>query len=327
MGRRAGMAALAVALAAGGLVSVSGSLRSTPGVERAEAPVGGDAAGSPGRSADDDGGDRDGGSRALTPPDVALGVINHGRRDLPLVALTFDSNLTMSMIRELDHHTVASFDNAAVIDELDSLNVPATFFLAGLWMERYPVEVRRLAADPRFELASHSYSHIGFAPHCFGLGLLPVGKMADDVRHSEQLLHAATPAPTSYFRFPGTCATAAAIAAIRPTGVTIIGDDVASGDAFGRSVRAIVANVLDHTRDGSIVVLHITGGNTAPLTALALPAIVTGLRARGFQLVRLSTLLAACPAGGCPQTNDGPPLLAVRHGPGRGVSRHAHIRT
>ena len=247
-------------------------------------------------------------------------IINHGRRDLPMVALTFDSNLTASMISELDRHTVASFDNSAVIDELQSLDVPATFFLAGLWMERYPDEVRRLAADSRFELASHSYSHRAFVAHCFGLGVLPLDQMAADVTKSEQLLHDVTPAPTSYFRFPGTCASAAAVDAIRPTGVTIIGYDVASGDAFGHSVAAIVKNVVDGAKDGSIVVLHITGGNTAPLTAKALPAIVAGLRAKGFNLVRLSTLLAACPAGGCPQERIVPVANSgarTRRSPGR----------
>jgi len=54
-----------------------------------------------------------------------------------------------------------------------------------------------------------------------------------------------------------------------------------------------VTHTLAQTRAGSIVVMHITGGNTAPLTARALPAIVAGLRARGLRLVRLSTMLAA----------------------------------
>jgi hypothetical protein len=40
------------------------------------------------------------------------------------VALTFDSNLTDYMIRELDSGTVASFYNAAVVDELDQNAVP-----------------------------------------------------------------------------------------------------------------------------------------------------------------------------------------------------------
>jgi peptidoglycan/xylan/chitin deacetylase (PgdA/CDA1 family) len=48
--------------------------------------------------------------------------------------------------------------------------------------------------------------------------------------------------------------------------------------------------VLDHAHNGGIVVLHITEAN-APRTADALPAIISGLRTRGYQLVNLSDLL------------------------------------
>ena len=224
-------------------------------------------------------------------PDGVPIPVSNGPRDRPEVALTFDSNLTDAMEAELDDHRVASFDNRAVIDELDALAVPATVFLAGKWMERYPDETRRLAADPLFELASHSYSHRAFHTPCYHLAKLPEAEMAADVARSERLLRAFTDHPTPYFRFPGGCYDEAALRAVAPTGVTVIQYDVASGDAFGRSVGAIVAQVLGSASNGSIVVMHITGGNTAPLTARALPAVVAGLRARGFQLVKLSTLL------------------------------------
>ena len=76
-------------------------------------------------------------------------------------------------------------------------------------------------------------------------------------------------------------------------GVEVIHFDVASGVAFGHSVPAIVDRVLGSVRNGSIVVMHITDGDTAPLTASALPPIVEELRARGYELVRVSTLLSA----------------------------------
>lgn len=225
---------------------------------------------------------------ALPGPPV---VIDHGPTDRRAVALTFDSNLTDGMIRELDEGKVASFDNVAVIDELDALHVPATFFLAGMWMERYPDTTARLAADPLFELGSHSYSHRAFHTPCYGLGGLPVDEMAGDVVHSEEVLRRFTDHPTPYFRFPGDCHDRTALAAIAPAHVVVIGVDVASGDAFGTSVRAIVDTVLSQAHNGSIVVMHVTGGNTAPLTADALPDIVNGLRARGYALVTVTELL------------------------------------
>ncbi len=217
-------------------------------------------------------------------------MLEHGSRASGQVALTFDSNLTAFMIGELDHRKVASFDNRQVVDELIALHVPATFFLSGLWMLRYPQETRRLASVPWFELGSHSFAHIGFAPRCFHLGLLPLSRMAADVERSEQVLRGFDPHASRLFRFPGGCYDASALRAISPSGVQVVQYDVASGDAFATSAAAVVAHTLAVARAGSIVVLHITGGNTAPFTAQALPGIVRGLRARGLQLVTVGEL-------------------------------------
>ena len=69
--------------------------------------------------------------------------------------------------------------------------------------------------------------------------------------------------------------------------------DVRAGDGFNNSAAAVAATVLRNLQPGSIVVMHLTGGNTAPLTAEALPRVVDGLRSRGLRLVKLSELLAA----------------------------------
>jgi peptidoglycan/xylan/chitin deacetylase (PgdA/CDA1 family) len=222
------------------------------------------------------------------------GVVMHGSRSQPLVALTFDTNMTDAMLAELDRGKVKSFVNQDAIDELRRLRVPATIFIAGKWAERYPDVTRSLASDPLFELGSHSYAHRPFKAPCYGLGAaLPVGEMAPDVQHSEAILRQYTDHPTPYFRFPGGCYDQPALDAIAPTGVVVVQYDAVSGDAFGTSVDAIVSQTLHQTTNGSIVVMHLTGGDTAPLTALALPRVVDGLRARGLRLVKLSELLAA----------------------------------
>jgi hypothetical protein len=201
--------------------------------------------------------------------------------------------MTDGMLARLNRHQVASYDNREVIDELEGLGVPATMFLAGKWIERYPDETRRLAANPLFELASHSYAHRAFHTPCYGLPAIGQAGMAADVERSEGLLAQFTDHPTRYFRFPGGCYDSRSLQAIASAGVVVIQFDVASGDAFGHSVPAIVRHVLGSVRNGSIVVMHITDGDTAPLTARALPPVVEGLRARGYELVRVSTLLSA----------------------------------
>jgi peptidoglycan/xylan/chitin deacetylase (PgdA/CDA1 family) len=218
-------------------------------------------------------------------------VVDHGPRSGRRVALTFDSNMTGAMLRRLDSGAVDSYDNEAVVDELDRLRVPATFFLAGLWVERYPDSARRIGQDPLLEVGSHSYTHRAFHVPCYTLEPLPVTDMAADVARSFDVLRAAGIIPVPLFRFPGLCSDPTALSAIAGTGVTVIGGDVASGDAFGKDAAAIVRSVLEGVRPGSIVVLHITKAN-APLTAQVIEPIVDGLRARGYVLVKVSDLLA-----------------------------------
>ena len=217
-------------------------------------------------------------------------VIAHGPAVLPRIALTFDSNMTDAMLRSLDSGKVKSYANVAVIDELQRSRTPATFFLAGKWVERYPALTHRIAADPSFELASHSYAHIGFTDHCYHLGKLPTDQMAADVEHSFRVLAPFGGRQTGYFRFPGGCYDSTALRAIAPAHCTVIQYDIVGGDPFNNDPNAITDNVLRHAHNGGIVVLHITEAN-APRTADALPAIITGLRDRGYRLVTLSDLL------------------------------------
>jgi peptidoglycan/xylan/chitin deacetylase (PgdA/CDA1 family) len=93
-------------------------------------------------------------------------VVVHGPAGAHRIALTFDSTMTDVMLRRLDSGQVDSYANIPVIDELIAHHIPATFFLSGKWVQRYPDLTRRIAANPDFEIASHSYAHRGFTAHC-----------------------------------------------------------------------------------------------------------------------------------------------------------------
>jgi peptidoglycan-N-acetylglucosamine deacetylase len=186
---------------------------------------------------------------------------------------------------------VKSYANTAVVDELQRSHTPATFFLAGKWVQAYPQLTRRIAADPEFQVASHSWAHEGFRGRCYGLGTIAPADMAADVERSFQVLGAYDRHPTRFFRFPGGCYDAAALDAIAPAGCTVVEYDDVSGDAFGNDPARITADTVRNARPGSIVVLHITEAN-APKTAIALPAIIKRLRGEGYRLVTLGDLLA-----------------------------------
>jgi peptidoglycan/xylan/chitin deacetylase (PgdA/CDA1 family) len=227
-----------------------------------------------------------------TDPDVFPQVINHGPRDGGQVALTFDADLTALMRRRLRLGTVDSYADMRLVDELRRTRTPATFFFTGLWMEEYPQETRRIANDDMFELGTHSQSHRAFRRDCFNLGLVPEEEMLGEVIDPIVTLHRLTGRATRYFRFPGGCHDAVSLAAIRPAGVTVIGFDVFSGDAFCDSADVIVDRTLAQVTGGSIIVMHL-GGPNAPETANALPRVIAGLREKGLRPTTLTRLLAA----------------------------------
>ncbi len=220
-------------------------------------------------------------------------VVQHGPRDKPRIALTFDADMTALMRRRLQSGKVNSYYNKALIDELRALHVPATLFLTGMWMEQYPQVTRELAADPLFELGTHTYDHRGFTEHCYTLGTVPRADMLTDVLRAVVLLDSLDPHATRWFRFPGGCYDSTTLHVLAPAGVTAVGFDVAGADGFATSPAPIVKQVLDHAQNGSIVVLHMHGGDNAPYTAQAVGPIVKALRARGYQLVTVTQLLSS----------------------------------
>ncbi|MDG4815123.1 polysaccharide deacetylase family protein [Micromonospora sp. WMMD956] len=223
-------------------------------------------------------------------------VVDHGPRVGNLVALTFDADMTDAMRYQLRSGAVRSYANLAIIDLLERERVPATFFLTGKWVEEYPGVTRRLAANPRFELANHTYGHLAFTADCYQLPTIPRQRMAADVARTFDVIAPYGGRQTRYFRFPGLCHDRTALAELAPLGVTVVDGDVVSGDPFAKSWRPVVDAVLSRVRPGSVVVLHVTEAN-APMTDEALPRILAGLAELGLRPAPLSEVLGATPAG------------------------------
>jgi peptidoglycan/xylan/chitin deacetylase (PgdA/CDA1 family) len=207
------------------------------------------------------------------------------------VALTFDADMTTAMVAKLANGQAHSYANLKVLEILEQQGIPATFFLTGMWVEQYPDVTRRLAANPAFELANHTYTHRAYTPNCYSLPQVPAAEMAVEITHTFDIVRPYGGRQTNYFRFPGLCYSAAALVAIAPTHVTVIQGDVVSADPNATAAQPIVRNVLAKVQPGSIVVMHITEDN-ARWTDEALPDILNGLRERGLRPVCLSELLA-----------------------------------
>lgn len=227
-------------------------------------------------------------AKGTTPP-----VVNHGPREGTMVALTFDADLTEFMRRQLESGEVATYHNEPLLAYLEKEKVAATFFMTGMWAERYGDVAKRIAGNPLFELANHTYSHQAFTDKCYGLAFEDdPAKMAADVERTFGVLESLGGNQTRYFRYPGLCHDERALEALAPLGVTVVDGDVVSGDPFAEASQPIVDAVLGKAKAGSVVIMHI-GGPNAPQTHKALPGIVEGLRAKGMTFGRLSEVLDA----------------------------------
>ncbi|GAA2710830.1 polysaccharide deacetylase family protein [Streptomyces luteosporeus] len=224
-------------------------------------------------------------------PDGATPVFSHGRRDgAKRVALTFDADMTADQGPRAARGE--RFDNPGLIATLRQLKVPATVFMTGRWAEQYPDQARAIGADPLFEVANHSYSHHAFTQPCYGLPAVPHGTAVTDVQRAfDAFRRAGVEHVVPYFRFPGGCHDAAMLKELAPAKVTAVQWDVVSGDAFAKHAGPVADQVLSQVKPGSVVVMHCTR-SAAPTTEEAVRRVVPELRARGYELVRVSDLLA-----------------------------------
>ena len=220
-------------------------------------------------------------------PAVAPQVVKHGPRRKKRIALTFDACSTQGP---------SQFDER-VIRALIDMQVPATLFLGGKWMEEHPDETLELANHPQFELANHTYLH----PH---LPHESDERVREEFVRTQDMLYTLTGRRATLFRAPYGEVDARIAHLGAEAGMIAIQYDLASGDPDPRiSTKRLLEYVTNQAKNGSIVVMHMNGRGWK--TADALPRIVLRLRKKGYKLVTVSDLLGRPPA---PPVSAGPML-------------------
>ena len=171
-----------------------------------------------------------------------------------------------------------------MLDELERLQLDATFFLQGRWAEAYPDLARRVGH--RYLVGSHSHYHAR-------MPLFSVEGLREDLADAEAVIRGETGIdPHPWFRCPfGTGADdAGLIAKLAELGYRHVGwhveayewDPAATVEGV---TEAVVHGALAHG-DGAVVLLHPWPDPVAP----ALAGIVAALREAGATFVRLDSL-------------------------------------
>ncbi|HYM48955.1 MAG TPA: polysaccharide deacetylase family protein [Candidatus Limnocylindrales bacterium] len=214
----------------------------------------------------------------------------------PVVALTFDLDMSPPMLADLRAGVITSWIDRQALAELRQAHIRATLFMTGMWAEAYPALARELAQSGEFEVGNHSYSHPAFRTPCYGLGGRPGAALAWEVDHAQQVIQAITGVTPAYFRFPGGCLDPNVVGMVHRRALTPIQWSLNSLDAFNRDSAGVSRTVIGRVHAGDIVLMHLQGGPNAPSTAAALRTIIPALEASGYRFVTVSELLRLGPA-------------------------------
>lgn len=168
------------------------------------------------------------------------------------------------------------------------LQVPATFFVVGDHVVRYPGIVADLVHDG-FEIGNHTFTHSGLAS-------LASWQRDLQLSMTDSAIAGAAGVRPRFVR-PPYSATAAAVdagderayAAVARNGYLIALSNFDGEDWRRPGVGTIVRNATPRGRRGGVILLHDGGGNRSQ-TLAALARLVPELRRRGFRFVPLSTL-------------------------------------
>jgi peptidoglycan/xylan/chitin deacetylase (PgdA/CDA1 family) len=219
---------------------------------------------------------------SFPPGDLATGrpypfpvdILRHGSRARPQIALTFDA---CPRKERPDFST-------EIVNFLQKEQIPATFFVSGLWAVNNVSPLKELAAVPFFQIGLHGYNH-------WKSSELTEPVIASEIQRTWDTIKQLGATPQPLFRPPYGDCPPKLVKVAKSLGVLTVMWDVVSGDPNPRNTADILEHrVLTMTRNGSVIIMHVNDGGI--FTPQALPTIVAGLRKQGFTFVSVGDLVS-----------------------------------
>lgn len=169
-----------------------------------------------------------------------------------------------------------------LLDVLDRLRVPATFFVLGKHVADYPDEMQRLI-DRGHTIANHSWAHPDMAT-------LSEADQAAQVADTAQAIQNAGGPNPRLFRPPYGSEDATTHRVLGRADELSVLWSVDSQDYTQPGVAGIVQNVVPNVHPGAIILMH-DGGGPREQTIDAVEEIVPALRRQGYRFVTVPRLL------------------------------------
>ena len=179
-----------------------------------------------------------------------------------------------------------SFDAAWGADKTEKImeicteyGIKATFFLVGIWVEKYPDMVKKIHQNG-FEIGTHSNTHPDMSK-------LSSTDQKLELETSINLIKNITGQDVKLFRAPYGAYNDSLLSVAEELGLVSVQWDVDSLDWKGISAMDITTRVLNGVRNGSIILCH----NNSDHILDALPIMLDRLQKRGYIITTVGELL------------------------------------
>lgn len=170
-------------------------------------------------------------------------------------------------------------DTDILIETLKKYNAPATFFMVGSWVEKYPDSVKKFF-EAGHEIMNHSDTH----PH---INNLSDAKVSEELKKCSDKIEAVTGVRPILFRGPYGEYNNTVINAATNQNMFTVQWNIDSLDWKNLSAEEITTRVTNRIAPGSIILFH----NGAKNTPEALPQILEKLTNAGYKFVKASDLI------------------------------------
>ncbi len=169
----------------------------------------------------------------------------------------------------------------SILEILKKEKVPATFFVIGNRVRRYPSIVRKIS-DDGYTIGNHSYDHAR-------LSQIPVFSYIQEILETSLIIYSVTEKYPHFFRFPyGLLDERIGNFYSGP----IIGWNVDAYDWKAKNPVLLAKKIIAQTKPWSIILLH----DIKEDTVKALPMILSWLKNTGYTFVSLDTLIEYDPS-------------------------------
>lgn len=198
-------------------------------------------------------------------------IIFHGSPKRKKIAITFDDG------PDLDY-------TVKILNILSEHHVPATFFVLGKSVKKYPKIVQRMFREGH-TVGNHSWDHVDFTQ-------LSTQEIQQQIERTSREISYWTGKKPLFFRPPFGAINPLIVDQVSQKGYSVIYWSVDTKDWKGKSSEKILQIVNQKTQPGSIILFHSAGGiGSLDGTVKVLPQIIFLLQNKGYQFVTVDQLI------------------------------------